>query len=330
MPNVTPTAIEMPPFQMIETNGVTLRAVVMGDGPLVILVHGFPESWYSWRHQIGPLADAGFKVAAIDVRGYGGADKPHPIGAYTYEAICADIAGMADAIGGGQAILAGHDWGALLVWHTALLYSDKITAVCGLSVPYTGALPAPYIDIVRQVYTAKNKFFYQVYFQDEGIAEAELEADVRKSLRTFYYALSGDAPLGSWPNDKPHGAKLLEGMEDPERFPAWLSRADIDYYTAEFTASGFRGPLNRYRTTREDFAYLGGRDDDRILQPALYIGGTSDLVLRMIPGADLISQMRAVVPELEDAILLEGCGHWTQQERPEAVTKALTHWLATL
>ena len=332
------SALTSPTFQLVRTNGVDLRVAVAGEmtsgGPLIILVHGFPESWYSWRHQMAPLAAAGYRVAAIDVRGYGGSDKPHQIDAYTMAQVTADVAGIADALGGGQAILVGHDWGALIVWHTALLYPNKISAVAALSVPYTGALPAPYIDIVKSVFTAKGRFFYQVYFQDEGVAEAELEADVRTSLRKFYYALSGDAIKDGWPADKKHGDSMLHRLVDPAPFPAWLTDADIDYYTAEFEQSGFRGPLNRYRTSAADFAFLwdkaAGRTDDRIHQPALYVGGDRDLVLKMIPGADLIAQMRDKVPNLHAAPLLEGCGHWTQQERPDAVNAHLLAWLATL
>ncbi|MEM9422620.1 MAG: alpha/beta hydrolase, partial [Pseudomonadota bacterium] len=208
-----PRPFDKIPHEMVATNGLNLHAAVLGDGPLVILVHGFPESWYSWRHQIEPIAEAGFKVAAIDVRGYGGSDKPHPINAYTYKEITSDIVGVADALGAGKAILVGHDWGALLAWHTALLHPDTITAVCGLSIPYIGRLPAPYIDIAKKVYTSKNRFFYQVYFQEEGVAEAELEADIRGSLRRFFYAHSGDAPLGAWPTNKPQGARLLDGVD---------------------------------------------------------------------------------------------------------------------
>lgn len=320
----------MSEFVHVETNGIKLRAAVEGDGPLVLMVHGFPESWYSWRHQIKPIADAGFRAMAIDVRGYGGSDKPQPVDAYQMKEIVADIAGVVDEVGGGKAILIGHDWGAPSVWNTALIHPDKITAVAGLSVPYTGHGPAPFIDIVEEVFTKNGRFFYQVYFQEEGIAEAELESDVRDFLRKFYYAISGDAPDGTWPPDKVHGDTLLHRLPDPDPFPAWLTPEDLDYYVAEFKASGLRGPLNRYRNHRNDHAYLGQFADRKIEQPALFIGGERDLVLKMIPGADLVGTMKPLIPNLKDAVVLPGCGHWTQQEQPEEVTKLLLDWLVTL
>ncbi len=317
-------------FVLIRTNGIHLRAALLGHGPLVVMVHGFPESWYSWRHQMGPIAEAGYQVCAIDVRGYGGSDKPFEIEAYDMAQMTADVAGIADAMGGGRAILVGHDWGAPIVWNTALLYPDKVAAVAALSVPYTGVPPRPFIDLVDDAFTKKGLFFYQVYFQDEGVAEADLEADIPAFLRKFYYAISGDAPKGTWPADKPHGARLLDRLPDPDPFPAWLTPDDLDYYVAEFSRSGLRGPLNRYRNHRRDFAFLDPHRNRTIDQPALFIGGTKDLAFRMVPGSDPIKVMKRHVTDLRDAVLLDGCGHWTQQERPDAVTVRLLAWLADL
>jgi pimeloyl-ACP methyl ester carboxylesterase len=205
-----------------------------------------------------------------------------------------------------------------------------VTAVAGLSVPYTGVPTMNFLDLVKLAFTDKGRFFYQVYFQDEGVAEAEMEADVRGALRRFYYAISGDAPDGTWPNDKPHGAPLLQQLPDPDPFPAWLTPADIDYFTAEFEASGFRGPINRYRNHGRDFEWLQGFKDKAIEQPSLFIGGSRDLVLKMIPGVDPVAVMAPHLPGLRGATVLEGCGHWTQQEQPEAVTKLLLDWLKGL
>lgn len=324
------TILDRVTFRTVATNGVELRVAVMGEGPLVVMVHGWPESWYSWRHQMGPVADAGYQVAAIDVRGYGGSSKPHPVEAYDMESLTGDVAGLIPALGHETAILMGHDWGAPIVWNTALLHPARVSAVAGLSVPYLGPGPAPFIDIVSQVFTAKGRFFYQVYFQDEGVGEAELEADIRGGLRRVYYAISGDAPDGTWPTDKPHGATLLERLPDPDPFPAWLTEADIDYYVGEFERSGFRGPLNRYRNHRRDFALLDAQPDKRIHQPALYIGGTRDLVLKMLPGKDMVASMKPLMPNLSDAVLLDGIGHWTQQEAPEQVNRLLLEWLNEL
>jgi pimeloyl-ACP methyl ester carboxylesterase len=313
----------MTTYQAIETNGLRLRAVVEGQGPLVVLVHGFPESWYSWRHQIGPLAAAGFRVCAMDVRGYGGSDKPHPVEAYAMEQMTADAAGVIQALNGDEP-------GASIVWNTALAFPERVRAVAALSVPYLGRGAMPFIDLVTAFFTKRGLFFYQVYFQDEGVAEAELEADVAGGLRRFLYAISGDAPDGTWPTDKPHGATLLDRLPDPQPFPAWLSAADLAFYVAEFESSGFRGPLNRYRNHRRDFAWAERFEGRTIDQPALFIGGDRDLVLKMLPGVDMVAQMRLLVPNVREAVILPGCGHWTQQERPAETTEALTQWLSTL
>jgi len=321
----------MPDFRTIETNGVKVRAAVAGSGPLVVMVHGFPESWYSWRHQIGPIAEAGFTACAIDVRGYGGSDKPPEVADYSLEKITADVAGVIEALSeDGAGVLIGHDWGAPIVWNTALTRPDRVSAVAGLSVPYTGVPAFNFMDAVKAAFTDKGRFFYQVYFQDVGVAEAELEADPRAAIRKFYYAISGDAPDGTWPNDKPHGAGLLDRLPDPDPFPAWLSDADIDYYTAEFERSGFFGPLCRYRNWARDFDWLQGFKGRTVDQPSLFIGGTRDLVLKMLPGVDPVALMAPHLTQLRGAHLIEGCGHWTQQERPDEVNRLLLDWLKAL
>jgi len=321
----------MTEFRTIQLSDVALRAVVRGEGPLVVMVHGFPESWYSWRHQIEPIAAAGFTACAIDVRGYGGSDKPAPIEAYDMAHMVADVAGVIEALSPqAPAVVIGHDWGAPIVWNSALTRPDRVRAVAALSVPYMGVPVRSLRETYEAVFTSKNRFFYQHYFQAPGVAEAELEADVRASLRRFYYAISGEAPDGTWPADKVVGDPLLLRLPDPEPFPAWLTDADLDYYAAEFEASGFRGPLNRYRNHDRDFAWLQGFQGRRIEQPALFIGGERDLVLTMFGRVDFVPLMRAQVPDLRGADILPGCGHWTQQERPAQVNARLLAWLAGL
>lgn len=318
-------------FIDVPTNGITLRAAVQGSGPLVVLVHGFPEGWHSWRHQIGPIADAGFTACAIDVRGYGGSSKPAAVADYSLAQITADVAGVVQQLSPMQpAVLVGHDWGAPIVWNTALARPDVVRAVAGLSVPWTGVARENFLDAVRAAFTAKDRFFYQVYFQDEGVAEAELQADVRGALRKFWFALSGDAPKGTWPSDKPHGATLLERLPDPQPFPAWMAPADEDHFVAEFSASGFRGPLNRYRNHAADLAWQQTLRDRVISQPALFIGGARDLALRMLPGVRPVDLMAPHLPGLRGAHVLPGIGHWTQQEAPAAVNALLLDWLRGL
>jgi len=320
-----------PELRLIETNGIRLRVALAGDGPLVILVHGFPESWYSWRHQIEALSMAGYRVAAPDVRGYGESDRPHAVEAYDMESLTGDIAGLVDALSPNDpAVVVGHDWGAPIAWNTARLHAGKFRAVAGLSVPYIPPGDVVFIDAARALFTDRGLFFYQIYFQDEGPPEAELEADPAEAIRKFYYAISGDAPAGTWPIDKKHGDTLLHRLPEPDMPLPWLSEEDVAYYDAQFRKSGFRGPLNRYRNWHRDHAYLSAHPSSPIIgQPSLYIGGTEDLVLKMFPG-DMIAAMKESLADLRGAELLDGCGHWTQQERPVEVSERLLSWLAEL
>ena len=294
-------------------------------GPLVLLIHGWPESWYSWRHQIRALSAAGYRVAVPDVRGYGGSDKPHEIEAYDMASMTADIAGLIAALGEEQAVVIGHDWGASIAWNTALLHPGKVRAVAGLSVPYTGPGPAPFIEVAKQVY--KDKFFYQIYFQEPGVAEAELEADVRDALAKIYYWISGEGLRAMPPVSKPADAQLLDGMTAPEALPAWLNVEDLDYYVGQFEASGFRGPINRYRNWHRDFALLSPLAGQQIQQPAAFIAGTLEPVLNFVPGVDLVATMREKLADLRMVEMIDGAGHWVQQECADEVNTALIEFL---
>jgi pimeloyl-ACP methyl ester carboxylesterase len=314
-----------PNLEIVQANGIKHRIAVAGDGPLVVLVHGFPESWYSWRHQIAALAAAGYRAAAIDVRGYGGTDKPDAVEAYDMVSHAADVAGLIAALGAERAAVVGHDWGAPIAWHTALLHPHRVSAVAGLSVPFTGRGQAPFTEVLRHVY--RDRFFYFLYFQAPGVAEAELEADVRGSLRRIYFTLSGDAPKGAWLKERPKDGGLLEGLIDPDVLPSWLGEDDLDTYTAEFERGGFRGPINRYRNSERDWQALAHLDDRDIEQPACFIAGTREAVLSYVPGVDLIEIMRKRVPDLRGCHLIHGAGHWIQQERPDQVNAALVAFL---
>lgn len=315
-------------LQHFETNGIEVRAAVAGSGPLVILVHGWPELWYSWRHQIGPLAEAGYRVVAPDVRGYGGSDKPHAVEAYTMKSLTDDVVGLIDALGEDQAILIGHDWGAPICWNTAALYPERVSAVAGLSVPYRKRGPLPTIEMWRNLY--KDRFFYQLYFQQEGVAEAELEADVRGALRKIYYSLSGDASSDALWRDKDPAATLLDGLVDPDPFPAWLGEDDIGYFTAAFEHGGFRGPLNRYRCQGLDWEELPQLSDLTVDQPSLFVAGTRDLVRYIVPGMDLYESADIDCTNFRGKVLIEGVGHWVQQEAPSQVNEALLDFLRRL
>lgn len=320
----------MQDFQTIEANGVNLRVAVRGEGPLVLFVHGFPESWYSWRRQLDALAAAGYRAAAPDVRGYGGSDKPNAIEAYDMEALTGDMAALAKTLQPeGPAVIVGHDWGAPIAWNSALLHPDQFRAVAGLSVPYMPPGEQAALDVFKAFFTRQGLFFYQVYFQDEGVAEAELEADPAATIRKFYYAISGDAPEDTWPVDKKHGDTLLHRLPEPPMPLPWLSEADVAYYEGQFKASGFRGPLNRYRNHYRDHDLLRAVADSQIRQPALFIGGDRDLVLKMFPG-DVVKDMQPNFADLRGVHVLPGCGHWTQQERADDVNRLLLDWLGGL
>lgn len=320
--------IHEPGFQSIPANGVRLRCAVAGNGPLVVLVHGWPESWYSWRHQIAPLAAAGWRVVAPDVRGYGGSDAPLPVEAYDMESLIGDVLGLIDHFGERDAVLVGHDWGAPIVWNTAALHPAQVRAVAGLSVPYAPRGKQSSIELWRQLYA--GRFFYQLYFQQPGVAEAEFEADIRSALRKLYYAGSGDAPKGLFRADKPADARMLDDLPDPPRLPAWLNEADLDYYVAQFQHSGFRGGLNRYRNQQRDWQRLTALSGARITVPACFIAGSRDKVLRFVPGVDLVQNMRRWLDDLRICRLIDGAGHWIQQERPAEVNALLLDFLRGL
>ncbi|UCH47894.1 MAG: alpha/beta hydrolase [Betaproteobacteria bacterium] len=315
-------------FEKIATNGVRLRCVVEGEGPLAIMVHGWPESWYSWRHQIDPVRDAGYRVVVPEVRGYGDSDAPEPIEAYDMENLISDVLGLIDHFGEKQAVLIGHDWGAPIVWNTTALHPERVRAIVAMSVPYAPRGKISAMQLWKQLYP--NRFFYQLYFQEPGVAEAEFEADVRTALRKLYFSGSGDARKGIFSADKPTNARMLDDIPSPEVLPAWLTEEDLDYYTAQFEKSGFRGPLNRYRNQDRDWENLTGLTNARITRPACFIAGSRDAVLRFVPGVDRVEYMKRWVDDLRFCKIIEGAGHWIQQERPREVNAVLLEFLATL
>ena len=316
-------------FRNVKSGEHNIRVAVDGSGPLVLMVHGFPESWSAFRHQLGPIANAGFTAAAIDVRGYGGSSKPHAVEDYDMASLVADNQAVADALGGGKAILVGRDWGAPIVWNSALADPKRFVAVAGMSIPHTGGGSAPMIDIVRKVFTENGMFFYMVYFQDEGVAEKELEANVRDSIRRIYHTWSGDNPPGGWPVGKKHGEPFLLGMNDPAKFGAWMPDEEVDHLTKEFEGSGFRGPLNRYRNFHRDFEWAKQFAGRKLEQPALFMAGDRDIGITMF-GQNVEERMRNVFTDLRGFHMIPGAGHWNQQEKPEETNRILIDWLKGL
>jgi len=316
----------------IETNGIHTHLAEAGEGPLVVLCHGFPESWYSWRHQLPALAEAGFHAVAPDMRGYGRTDRPEEIDQYTLLHLVGDMVGLLDALGAEQAVIAGHDWGAPVAWHAALMRPDRFRGVIGLSVPYRPRGPVRPTTVMPQT---DDAVFYQLYFQTPGVAEAEFEHDIRRFIRATLYSISGEMPQrGPAGMMVPRQGGLLSRWAsefvNPPTLPSWLTEADIDFYTGEFTRTGFRGGLNWYRNIDRNWELLAPFAGVPVTVPALYIAGDRDPVVKF-PGMDqLLPNLTKFVPQLRQTIMLTGCGHWTQQERPGEVNTAMIDFLKGL
>lgn len=314
-------------FTTVSNRDISIEVAVAGAGPLIVFVHGWPELWYSWRHQIEYFAARGMRCAALNVRGYGNSSNPHEIERYTLRELAGDVAAVIDALGDGTAIVVGHDWGAPIAWNTARLHPGQVRAVAGLSVPYLPVGPVSTIDIFRQIYA--DRFFYQLYFQEPGVAEAEFSADPARSLRMIYFGASYDG-RGTFLADKPVGATMLDGMVDPDPLPGWLTADDIEHYAAAFAVSGWHGTLNRYRAQGLDAADLGQIEHPGLSQPATFIGGEADPVRRFVPGLDLFERAGDACLDFRGATIVEGAGHWVQQERPAAVNAALASFVDSL
>jgi pimeloyl-ACP methyl ester carboxylesterase len=318
-----------PRQRVVEANGIRLNIAEQGEGPLVLLCHGFPESWYSWRHQFAPLAAAGFHVVAPDMRGYGKSDRPQPIDQYTLFHLIGDLVGLVEALGARSAVIVGHDWCASVAWHAAQLRPDRFSAVVGLSVPFRPRGKAP---PTTQMPKTADAQFYQLYFQEPGVAEAELERDPRVSLGTMLYGASGDAPRANVAGIGmvQRGSGFLRGASSAPPLPAWLTERDVDFYADEFRRSGFRGALNWYRNIDRNWELLAPFDGAPVTVPALYIAGDADMVVAFSGMDQLLANLKRFVPGLRRKLMLSGCGHWTQQERPAEVNAALIEFLRSL
>jgi epoxide hydrolase A/B len=286
--------------RLFDVNGVRLRVVEAGPptGPVVVLAHGFPDLAFSWRHQIAALAAAGYRVLAPDQRGYGGSSRPDAVADYDIHALTGDLVGLLDRVGCERAVFIGHDWGAMVVWHTALLHPDRVAAVAGLSVP---PVPRPRS---RPTQRWREKFgddFYMLRFQEPGVADAEMAADVGATMRGLFAGGAGD-----W-------------------LPDWISTDEFDVYVREFSRTGFTGGLNWYRNYDRNWASTPQLADAHISVPALFVGGGADPVLGFLR-PDRATEV-AVGPYRE--VLLDGAGHWVHQERADDVNRILLEFCAT-
>ncbi|MCX5567984.1 alpha/beta fold hydrolase [Kaistia nematophila] len=313
--------------RFIEANGIRINIAEQGEGPLVLLCHGFPETSHAWRHQVAALAAAGFHVVAPDMRGYGETDSPADPEAFTLFHLVGDMIGILDALGAPTAIIAGNDWGASVAWQAALMRPDRFRGVVAIGVPMMGQPPVPPTRIFPQTAEA---LFYTLYFQEPGVAEAEFERDVPTTLRKLLYAASGDAgprvPGDGTPN--PFGMVsrkdgLLAPLPLPNGLPNWLTEADLQAFVAAFARSGFRGGLNYYRNLDRNWALQAALKGRTVDIPALYVVGDRDVGLSMPGMRDIIAAMPTLVPGLEPPLFLEACGHWAPQESPERVSAAI-------
>jgi len=320
--------------RFVDARGLRMHIAEAGTGPLVLLLHGFPECWYSWRHQLLALAEAGYHAVAPDQRGYGRTGGPAEAEEYTILHLTGDVIALLDALGEPSAVVAGHDWGAPVAWHTALLRPDRVRGVIGLSVPYRPRGSRRPIPTMRQ---ALGDGFYMVYFQQPGVADAELSRDPRQTFIRLLYSASGDGPAGV-PVVPPGGGLLDICAEPPPAagqpgtpgLPAWLTSEDIDTFVAEYAGSGFTGPLNWYRNLDRNWELTAAWHHAPVTVPALYVAGDRDLVVTFSGGPGMLPRLRDCAPLLREPVLLGGCGHWTQQERPDEVSKAMIGFIREL
>jgi pimeloyl-ACP methyl ester carboxylesterase len=310
----------------VESNGIKIHIAEAGAGPLVLLCHGFPESWYSWRHQIEALSEAGYHVVAPDMRGYGQTDRPQAIDKYSLLHLVGDMVGLVNAISDQPAVVIGHDWGAPVAWHCALFRPDRFRAVAGLSVPFRPRGPAAPTSVMPQT---DSEIFDQLYFQPEGVAEKELEQDIRRKTRPV---LGGRADKDAPPIKSmvPRQGGWLGSRPLPSSLPNWITEADIDFYITEFERTGFRGGLNWYRNVDRNWELMAPWSGAKVTVPALYLAGEQDLVVKFPGMEQLIANLKQFVPQLQRTIIFPDCGHWTQQEKAVEVNSALITFLKSL
>lgn len=310
----------------VSTNGVRLHVVEAGaEGPVVVLSHGFPELSYSWRHQLPALAAAGYRVVAPDQRGYGRSDRPEPVEAYDIHHLVADLVGVLDDIGAERAVFVGHDWGSMVASHVALLYPERTAGLVNMSVPHLPRAEVAPITAMRNLFG--DNFFYILYFQQPGAADAELGGDPARTMRRLLAgAIAAEGGMRDPANFANDGRGFVDRMPEPAGLPSWLTREELDHYTAEFRRTGFTGGLNWYRNLDRNWATTEGLAGAKVECPSLFIGGARDPVVAMTPpgiGHGALADHRGDV-------LADGAGHWVQQEAPDVVNAALLEFLAQI
>jgi pimeloyl-ACP methyl ester carboxylesterase len=309
----------------LDARGQRMHIAEAGSGPLVLLLHGFPECWYSWRHQLSALAEAGYHAVAPDQRGYCRTGGPAAADQYTILHLAGDVIALLDALDEQHAVVAGHDWGAPVAWHTALTRPDRVRGVIGLSGSYRprgNRLPT------TAMRSRIGDGYYMLYFQQPGVADAELAADLRQTFIRMLCGGSGEAE--PWLPIVPPGGGLLDTTAEPPALPQWLSNEDIETFVTEYSEAGFTGPLNWYRNIDRNWELTAAWHGALVTVPALFIAGDRDLVLTSAGGPAMLPRLRTWTPQLREPVLLSGCGHWTQQERPAEVSKAMIDFIRDL
>lgn len=317
--------------RIVSHGSIDLDVTFAGTGPLVLMVHGFPESAWSWRHQIASLAAAGYTAAALDVRGYGASSSPPDVADYAAAAMTADLVAVIDAFGAERAVLVGHDKGSGIVQAASLLAPDRVAGVALLSVPTAAWIDGLPSERIRAA--GRDTFYYQAYFLEPGVAERELEADLDRFLRTFFHALSAASHDPLYALMRPHpSAGLLDDLPEPgDAMDAWMSPHDLRTFADAFRAGGLTGPLHRYRAIDVEWEQLRPYRDQQIAAPGLFVAGTLDPVRRLgPPGVDRYADPVARFADPRGSHLLDGVGHWTQQEAPDQVDALLLDFLGGL
>jgi pimeloyl-ACP methyl ester carboxylesterase len=310
--------------RLVDTNGVTLRVTEAGDrgAPVVVLAHGFPELAYSWRHQIPVLADAGYHVLAPDQRGYGGSSRPPEIEDYDIVKLTGDIVGLLDDVGAEKAVIVGHDWGSVVATNFPLLHPERVSACAALSVPPIPRSPAKPTEMWRSAFG--DNFFYILYFQEPGPADAELDGDPARTMRRLMGGMrSADSTNVFVQMATPGPEGFIDRLPEPDGRPEWITAEEVDHYVAEFTATGFTGGLNWYRNFDRNWELTETTPSPTIDVPTLFIGGTADPAMAMTPR----DRVTDVVSGSYREVLIDGAGHWLQQERPDEVNSALVDFI---
>lgn len=315
--------------RFVDNGDIRLRVDVSGDGPTVLFVHGWPELSHSWRHQVRYFTENGYQAASMDVRGYGGSGAPAGVDHYTLRALSDDVAAVAAALDEEPVVLVGHDWGAPIAYTTAIRFPDRVRAVAGLSVTHTPPMAPSLVDLFDQMYT--DRFFYMLHFQEPGVAEAEFEADIRAGLKKIFYAGSAAAPPGAFLPDAPRGAAFLPLLPEPPEGPLdFLSDSDLDVYAEAFARTGLTGAFNRYRALPLDGEALADIQGAKVSQPACFIAGARDMVRTMVPGMDAYARAERGFVDSKGMTIIDGAGHWVQQEAPDEVNAALHRLLEAI